>query len=109
MRVFARLFLSLQESFLETVKSSAEFMSIEMRKVRLGFVPLHRYPFDEKWGAEIRKRVIDEVSKIPYIELVYPDEGLTKLGLVWDDQDAEKVIDLFKEKGVEGLLRIIQK
>jgi len=104
MKVFARLFLSLRESFLETVKSSAEFMSIEMRKVRLGFVPLHRYPFDEKWGAEIRKRVIDEVSKIPYIELVYPDEGLTKLGLVWDDQDAEKVIDLFKEKGVEGLL-----
>ncbi|RLG06835.1 MAG: hypothetical protein DRN59_02315 [Thaumarchaeota archaeon] len=100
----ARLFLSLQESFLETVKSSAESMSIEMRKVRLGFVPLHRYPFDEKWGAEIRKRVIDEVSKIPYIELVYPDERLTKLGLVWDDQDAEKVIDLFKEKGVEGLL-----
>jgi len=75
-----------------------------MRRVRLGFVPLHRYPFDEKWGAEIRSRVIEEISKIPHIELIYPDERLTRLGLVWDDRDAEKVINLFKQKNPEGLL-----
>jgi len=44
--------------------------------------------------------VIDEVSKILHVELVCPDERLTKLGLVWDHQDAEKVIDLFKQKSV---------
>ncbi|MCD6536136.1 MAG: L-fucose/L-arabinose isomerase family protein [Thaumarchaeota archaeon] len=75
-----------------------------MRKVKLGFVPLHRYPFDEKWGAEIRERTIREISKMQFIDLVYPDENLTKMGLVWDDDDAEKVISLFKRENVEGLL-----
>lgn len=75
-----------------------------MRSVRLGFVPLHRYPFDEKWGVEIRRRVIESISKIPGIQLIYPSEDLTKLGLVWDDEDAEKVIALFRREEVDGLL-----
>jgi len=75
-----------------------------MRTVRLGFVPLHRYPFDEKWGVEIRRRVIESVSRIPGVQLVYPSEDLTKMGLVWDDDDAEKVIELFKRENVDGLL-----
>jgi len=75
-----------------------------MRRVKVGFVPLHRYPFDEKWGVEIKSRVVEELSKLPFLELVYPDDGLTKMGLVWDDDDAEKVIRLFRERGVEGIL-----
>ncbi|MCX8187494.1 MAG: L-fucose/L-arabinose isomerase family protein [Nitrososphaeria archaeon] len=75
-----------------------------MRTVKLGFVPLHRYPFDEKWGVEIRRRVIESVSKIPGVRLIYPGEDLTKMGLVWDDDDAEKVIDFFKSEKVDGLL-----
>lgn len=75
-----------------------------MRRVKLGFVPLHRYPFDEKWGVEIKRRVIESVSKIPGIQLVYPSDDLTKMGLVWDDDDAEKVVDFFRREGVEGLL-----
>ncbi len=75
-----------------------------MKVVKLGFVPLHRYPFDEKCGVEVRRRVIESVSKIPGIQLIYPGEDLTNLGLVWDDEDAEKVIDLFKREKVDGLL-----
>jgi len=75
-----------------------------MMKVRIGFAPLHRYPFDEKWGAEIRAKTIEELSRIPWIELIYPDEKLTKRGLIWGDEDAEKVIQLFREKEVQGLL-----
>ena len=75
-----------------------------MKTVKLGFVPLHRYPFDERWGVEIRRRVIENVSKIPSVQLIYPTEDLTKMGLVWDDDDAEKVIELFKRERVEGLL-----
>ena len=72
-----------------------------MRTVRLGFVPLHRYPFDEKWGVEIRRRVIESVSRIPGVQLVYPSEDLTKMGLVWNDDDAEKVIELFRCENVD--------
>lgn len=75
-----------------------------MRTVKLGFVPLHRYPFDEKWGVEIRRRIIESISRIPGVQLIYPSEDLTKMGLVWDDDDAEKVIDLFKREKVDGLL-----
>ncbi len=75
-----------------------------MNTVRLGFAPLHRYPFDEEWSVDLKKRVIQELSKIQFIELIYPTEALTKRGLVWDDNDAEKVIAFFKEKKVDGLL-----
>lgn len=75
-----------------------------MNTVRLGFAPLHRYPFDEEWSVNLKERVIRELSKIQFIELVYPNETLTKRGLVWDDNDAEKVIAFFKEKKVDGLL-----
>lgn len=75
-----------------------------MNKIRLGFVPLHRYPFDEEWGVELKKRFIQEMSKIQFIDLVYPSEDITKRGLVWDDNDAERTIELFKEKNVEGIL-----
>jgi hypothetical protein len=34
-----------------------------MRIVKLGFVPSHRYPFDEKWGVEIRHRIIERCLK----------------------------------------------
>jgi len=70
----------------------------------LGFVPLHRYPFDEKWGVKIKNRIIESASRLPFIQLVYPDEKLTKMGLVWDDSDAEKTAELFKREKIEGLL-----
>jgi L-fucose isomerase-like protein len=75
-----------------------------MNKVRIGFVPLHRYPFDEKWSIELKKRVINEASKIQFIELIYPSDDLTREGLVWNDNDAETVISLFREKNIDGLL-----
>ncbi|RLG78086.1 MAG: hypothetical protein DRO14_01440 [Thermoprotei archaeon] len=76
-----------------------------MIKVRLGFAPLHRYPFDEEWAVEIKKRVIESIKKnLNFIELVYPNEKLTKMGLVWSDEDAEKVVKLFREKDVAGII-----
>lgn len=77
-----------------------------MRKVRLGFVPLHRAFFDEEWGAELRGKIIKTISEMPFVELVYPDETLTNKGLVRNEAEAEKVIQLFKSKKVEGLLLI---
>ena len=73
--------------------------------VKIGFVPSHRVPFNEEWAIEMRNRVIKSINKsLPEIELIYPDDKLTDGGLVTFEKDAEKVIDLFKQKEIEGLL-----
>ncbi len=77
-----------------------------MEKIRIGFIPLHRYPFDEDWAKELKARFIGAInSKFgEIVELIYPRENDTKIGLVTDDADAEKAVSLFREKGVNGLL-----
>ncbi|MEM3470548.1 MAG: L-fucose/L-arabinose isomerase family protein [Thermoproteota archaeon] len=76
----------------------------EAGKVRLGFVPLHREPFDEEWARKLRSRTINVLSSLEEITLVYPDEKLTKNGLVRNDEDASKTIGLFKSRGIHGLI-----
>ncbi|MEM1525788.1 MAG: hypothetical protein QW775_05905 [Ignisphaera sp.] len=79
-----------------------------MEKIRIGFTPLHRYPFDESWAQELKARFIKVIEEKfrNHLELIYPTEKLTKMGLVTDDDDAEVAIKLFKEKGIEGLVLI---
>jgi len=73
-------------------------------KVKIGFVPLHREFFDENWAIDMRRRSLEALSKIENLEIIVPDENLTKNGLVRDDEDAEKTIQLFREKDVAGIL-----
>ncbi len=73
-------------------------------KIRIGFVPCHREPFDEEWAVQMRSRCLDAFSKINEMEVVVPDEKTTKNGLVRDDADAEKTIQLFKEKNIDGVI-----
>ncbi|RPJ61181.1 MAG: hypothetical protein EHM12_05540, partial [Dehalococcoidia bacterium] len=75
-----------------------------MDKIRVGFVPSHRDPFDEDWAVKMRKRCLDALSHIPRLEIIVPDEKITSKGLVRDDADAEKTIRLFNEKKIDGLL-----
>ena len=73
-------------------------------RIVIGFVPLHRYPFDEKWALELKKRFVDVIEKeFKNVELVYPSENDTKLGLVTDDSDAYRVVELFRNRGVDGI------
>ncbi len=75
-----------------------------MKTLKIGFVPAHREPFDEKWAAQMRQRCLDAFPAAPLVEIIAPDNKLTKNGCVRDDAEAEKVIDLFKKKGVDGLI-----
>jgi L-fucose isomerase-like protein len=77
-------------------------------KIRLGLVPLHRYGFDEAWAQELKRRFIEVISNKfgSIIELIYPEDGDTKIGLVADDNDAEKVIEIFKSRGINGLMLV---
>lgn len=75
-----------------------------MKKVRLGFVPSHRYPFDEEWAIDMRKRCLEALRKITCIEVVVPSVALLHNGLVRDDAGAKATIDLFAQRGVDGVI-----
>jgi L-fucose isomerase-like protein len=76
-------------------------------KARIGFVPAHRVPFSEDWAVDMRRRVLkalEPICKNLDIGVVVPDKALTENGLVRNDKDAEKVIKLFKDKEVAGII-----
>lgn len=75
-----------------------------MRQLRIGFAPAHREPFDENWAEEMRQRCLDAFSSCPQLEIIVPDERLTKGGCVRDDNEAEKVVTLFRNKEIDGLI-----
>jgi len=75
-----------------------------MEKIRVGFVPAHREPFDEEWAIQMRKRCLEAFSEVNELEVVVPKEKLTKNGLVRNDAEAEKTIQLFTEEKINGLI-----
>lgn len=75
-----------------------------MESIKIGFVPAHREPFDEYWASKMRRRCLDAFPRNPQLEIIVPDEKLTKGGCVRDDDEAEKVIALFREKKIDGLI-----
>jgi len=75
-----------------------------MEKVKLGFVPAHREPFGEEWAIDMRRRCLAAMEKVADVEFVVPDEGLTQGGLVRNDDDAAKVINLFRNECVQGIV-----
>ena len=75
-----------------------------MKPLKIGFLPAHREPFDETWALEMRRRCLDAFRHESMVQIIVPDERLTKGGCVRDDGEAEKAINLFKEKGIEGLI-----
>ena len=75
-----------------------------MEKLRLGFVPLHRYPFDEDWAVSMRHRCLAAFAGLEGVEIVAPGLSLMHNGLVRDDGSAEATIDLFAQKDVQGII-----
>lgn len=75
-----------------------------MDKIRIGFVAAHRDPFDDDWAVQMRRRCLDELAKVPHLEILAPDGKLTRGGLVRDDGDADKAIKLFKAGDIQGLI-----
>lgn len=73
-------------------------------KVRLGFVPSHRYPFDEDWAIDMRRRCLEVLRGIEGVEIVVPTTGLIHNGLVRDDASARATIDLFAAREVQGVI-----
>jgi L-fucose isomerase-like protein len=74
------------------------------RKVKIGFLPSHRNPFDDKWGADLRARCLRVMKKVPGIEVVVPDDQLTEKGLVRNLAEAKKTLQLFQDNNVAGIV-----
>jgi L-fucose isomerase-like protein len=75
-----------------------------MNKIRLGFVPSHRYPFDEDWAVAMRQRCLNAFRAMPDVEVITPTVSLLHNGLVRDDAGAQATIDLFAQRGVQGVI-----
>ena len=75
-----------------------------MKKVKIGFIPSHREPFGEEWGKEMRARCLAEMAKAPGLEVVVPDEKMTKNGVVRNLADGKKTLDLFLKNKVAGVI-----
>ena len=73
-------------------------------RAKLGFVPCHRHPFDEKWALEIRRRTVVALRKIKGVQLVVPSDGVIANGLVRSHEDVEPVKRLFRDKQVDGVV-----
>jgi len=73
-------------------------------KAKLGFIPCHRHPFDEKWAIEIRRRTVAALRKIKAVDLVVPSDDITHKGLVSGFADVEPVKKLFRDEQVDGVL-----
>ena len=75
-----------------------------MDKLRIGFVPAHRQSLSEEWAGQLRQRCLDVFARIPGLEIVVPDENLTQGGFVRNNAEADKVINLFRSRGIDGLI-----
>jgi L-fucose isomerase-like protein len=76
-------------------------------KVKIGFVPCHRLRFSEEWAVNMRRRVLSSLESLPErekVEVVVPDDSVTRNGLVRNDADAEKVIRLFHDREIDGIV-----
>jgi L-fucose isomerase-like protein len=75
-----------------------------MDKVKIGFVPAHREPFDDDWAVQMRKRCLGALAKVKGLEVVVTDGKMTPGGLVRGDADADKAIRLFQDEKIDGLI-----
>ncbi len=73
-------------------------------KIRIGFVPSHRAMFRDSDSFEMRNRVLRVLLKMENVEVIVPNDPLTQKGLVRNDEDAEKTIELFRQARVEGII-----
>ena len=72
--------------------------------MKIGFVPSHRSMFRDDDSYSMRNRTLKVLSAMKGVEVVVPSEELTQKGLVRNDEDAEKTVDLFKHEKIDGLV-----
>ena len=72
-------------------------------KIRFGLIPANRGFFSDELAARMRGETIKAMKKAG-MDVVVPDEKMTKIGCIETIADAEKVGALFRERGVAGIV-----
>ena len=75
-----------------------------MEKIKIGFIPAHRNIFSSDWAINMKERTLQTLSKIDFIEVVTPTNEITTNGLVENEDDAKKTIQLFLDSKIDALL-----
>ena len=78
-------------------------MPVDLPETKLGFVPACRGFFNRNLAAKMRNQVIAAVRNLP-VDLVVPTEQQTNLGCVETYQEAEIAAQLFRQRGVQGII-----
>ena len=78
-------------------------MSVNLKKITLGFIPANRGFFSAQLAAKMRKQTIEAMEAVG-IEVVVPGEEDTKVGCVENIREAELCADLFRKKDVQGIV-----
>ncbi|HCE00114.1 MAG TPA: fucose isomerase, partial [Armatimonadetes bacterium] len=76
---------------------------MNLRKIKLGFVPANRGFFSSALAAKMRGQAIDAMSALG-IEVVVPSPEQTKVGCVMSIAEAEVAARLFREADVDGIV-----
>ena len=80
-----------------------------MFTIKIGFVPSNWDAWDGnqftgKWAGKMRDRCVAVLEKIPGVELVVPSRELTEDGCLSTPEEGRKVLELFMQEGVSGVI-----
>jgi len=78
-------------------------MGFPQDSVTLGFIPANRGFFSPDLAAKMRQETIDAMTKLG-VEVVVPSPDETKVGCVQDRREAEFCAELFRRRGVQGIV-----
>lgn len=79
-------------------------MGTTQPKLKIGFIPAHRDLVEEEFAIGMRERVLKALQAFDDIQIITPDDTLTKGGLVRNEKDSEKVIDIFSKAGIDAII-----
>ena len=73
-----------------------------MKKIKLGYVPTRRSIFSAPDAIKYRRLTADRLTElgIDFVDIT----DINEEGLLYDDQDVEKIAEKFEKEGVDGLM-----
>jgi L-fucose isomerase-like protein len=78
-------------------------MSLQLKPVKLGFIPANRGFFSSALAAKMRRQTIETLESLG-VQVVVPSPEQTKVGCVENIAEAELAADLFRKEDVDGIL-----
>ena len=72
-------------------------------QMKIGLIPANRGFFSDELAVKMRNETVAAMQKVG-IEVIVPDDNLTKLGCIETYEEAQKAGRLFRDESVEGII-----